>query len=129
MINLQPNTRFYRITGREEIEQVMDDFWKQRDNCDPPFLVAIFTRQYYPGGLVIEGPTPMAKATLLDGPEPVVRYSLTNKDSNNTLLTWSVDLDKIEYVETLYPRHLKSHGKQLAKATTRNSRRHDHGTN
>jgi hypothetical protein len=86
-----------RITDNAKIREVMHAHMLHPELQRAPFIVAIFTREHRPGGIVYEGARPMGASTF----DSETLYTLTNGDSGYTRPIANVKLSGIEYVELL----------------------------
>lgn len=86
-----------RITDPLKIRATLDAYVREPSKQRAPYLVAIFSRQHHPGGVVYEGCRPIA-ASQSDEDRT---YTLSNMDSDYQLGTAWLELSQIEYIETL----------------------------
>lgn len=86
-----------RITDPEKIRETLDAYMKEPEKQRASFLVTIFSREHRPGGIIYEGHRPIGAVTSDAGR----RYCLGTRDDGYSRSVASLNLDQIEYIETL----------------------------
>lgn len=104
LLKPERGTGFYKAEDPAEIEAVMREYMMGKQVLAAPFIAAIrckpgtvWNGRECKGGLIIEGSRPFAASTSDKG----TLFSITNGDSDYTLLTGSVWLHDIKYLELL----------------------------